>query len=202
MYKTLYNKNNIKVEDDSGVLGLYVNEMCQGRARFDSGTITPISPYMKAVEPLIANLVGRKALVIGAGACIIPSMLQKKGFTVNIVEPDENMFKLASEYFGYKRNGQHIIMLGEDYLNEYFETHDVVVLDAFNGLERIPGLYNGKSYKQLCEISNRVLINYISKTYEELKMTEILIESHTAVKEHIINDKTPFQSILECRHES
>ena len=191
-------------------MGLYVGDTCQGRARIESGVITPISPYMKAMEPVIANLVGRtgslaklpKALVIGAGACIIPSMLVKKGFRVDVVEPNEEMFKIADIYFNYQPHGVHYICKGEDYLGEYFEKYDVIFLDAFNGLGVVPELYNVRIYKQLTSMSNKVLINYIAKNSEEIDENVLYIhETGITVKRHVIHNKTPFQAVLECTNE-
>ena len=200
--KIVYENGPVRVVEENKERGLFVDGACQGRARVDSGGITPISTYMVAIEALIAKLVGRKALVIGAGACMIPSMLVKAGFRVDIVEPNQEMFDVAQKYFNYEPHGLHILSTGEDYLGEYFERYDVIVLDAFNGLGRVRDLCNARTYKQLTDMSNKLFINHIALSSEEIMMHIGMLDAMKfQVKKHVIHNKTPFQAVLECTNE-
>jgi hypothetical protein len=196
--KRLYANKDIRVEQYQNVRALFVGNSYQGEAIINDGVIIPISAYFRAIQTAIIQLVGQKALVIGAGGCIIPSMLISKGFTVDVVDPCEEMFSIAKQFFNYQPNGTNHVMTGEDYLENHVEHYDVIFLDAFIELSIVPSLYNDRVYKQLTSMSSNLSINIISPNEDDIYNHVGMLKQFGLVKKTIIHDKSPFQYILAC----
>ncbi|MGD2062739.1 MAG: fused MFS/spermidine synthase [Nitrospirota bacterium] len=71
------------------------------------------------------------ALVIGLGAGVISSVLERDGVDVETVEIDAEVVRAAREYFGY--TGTVFVDDGRRYLQRTDHTWDAIIVDAFLG---------------------------------------------------------------------
>ena len=184
------------------MLGLYIDGMCQGRTRIDSGALTPISPYLTTINAVMGNIERSKALVIGLGGGITPTVMRQKGCKrIDIIEPNDKIFDIAKDYFNYRPCGLEYHTTGQDWLSEYFEKYDIIVLDAYNGLNRIPELYNAKTYKQLCDMSSKLYINFVCNHKDEINLHQDMLKDIREVKSNVISLVKPFQVLFESYNE-
>ncbi|MBN9418327.1 hypothetical protein ABS71_22480 [bacterium SCN 62-11] len=84
----------------------------------------------------------RRALVVGLGGGSLSKALlaQYPELQVDSIELDPEIVKLAREYFSYRdsERSRSIVSDAREYLKSNNSTYDLIVLDAFDGLE-IPG---------------------------------------------------------------
>jgi spermidine synthase len=194
--RTLHTNGPVVVAEQGDERGLFVNDKCQGRV--NKHNLEPVSPYILETLALIRPSKPRKALFLGGGACLIPTALQKEFKTYcTIVEPSNEIFNLACDYFGHKGPSNFVELYGETYLAEYYEHFELCVLDAYNGLERVTELYNVKVYEQLRDMCKEVAINFISLTKLEADLhIEILKDTFKNLKVVPIQTKKPYQYIF------
>lgn len=196
----IYTASNVSVEEEAGVRGLFINGECQGRAKVDLGGIELVSPYLIALEQQSANLKPARALVVGAGACLFPTILNNKGWTVDVVDPVEHMFVIAYEHFKYKRTGIHYTISGEDYLSEYKNRYDIILLDAFEGFETIHGLYSRASaekFKHRLNKNGQFYVNFVSRNPHDVDLQEMIISSvFNKIDKMVISTKDLHQTVF------
>lgn len=81
----------------------------------------------------------RRALVVGLGGASLSKALlaQFPDLQVDSIELDPEIVKLAREFFGYRDSGRcrSIVSDAREYLDKNNSTYDLIVLDAFDGLE-------------------------------------------------------------------
>ena len=94
------------------------------------------SSFTHALELLSfsGNMPPKTALILGLGAGIVATNLSKKGVSVDVVELDATVAKIAQEYFSF--NDSRISVTIEDartFVSTCPKTYDVVVVDLFRG---------------------------------------------------------------------
>jgi predicted membrane-bound spermidine synthase len=94
--------------------------------------------YLAQHVPLALNPDGKKALAIGLGAGIVPMAYARRGLSVDVVDIDPNVVRLAGEYFGFKPSGRVSIEDARAFLAQLQERYDHILLDVFNG-DTTPG---------------------------------------------------------------
>jgi SAM-dependent methyltransferase len=75
----------------------------------------------------------RTCLNIGLGTGAVPTSLEKHGLTVDAVEIDPAVVRLAREYFGYQPRGSVEIEDARALLQNTRKRYDIVVHDTFTG---------------------------------------------------------------------
>lgn len=189
----------LSVKKEHGIIGLYADGTCQGRANFD---YTPMSRYMQVIlREATTRAKGRRALIIGGGACIIPTNLSAKGFTVDVVDPDKRVFKIAKKHFGYKQNGKHFMESGHATLIRP-EKYDVIVLDATDGYMSLPSFYQ---LNTIYQIYNKLAVNgvFLSNLipHHYLRLTNAVADMRLVFGNCIIEniDEVQFVTVSEKR---
>ena len=104
------------------------------------------STYLSAYEysyflqflPYAINPDGKRCLMIGLGAGIIPRWYEQKGIITDVVDIDPAIFDVAEEYFNLSLKGTKYVQDARFFLRTSEEKYDYIVLDVFNG-DTTPG---------------------------------------------------------------
>lgn len=89
--------------------------------------------------PFLFNKDARTVLIVGGGGGVVPTIYRRdypQLETIDVVEIDPIVVKVAEKYFGFRpgQNGVNThIMDGRVYLRECPQQYDIILLDAFTG---------------------------------------------------------------------
>jgi len=75
---------------------------------------------------------GKKALLLGMGGGTVYKQLTNNGYTVDIVEIDARIEKLAKKYFFIDENVDVIIDDARHYIRTANKKYDVIIYDLYN----------------------------------------------------------------------
>ncbi len=122
----------IRVEEGNGVRRLTIDEEVVATVPIGSGAAPP------APDPLAAMIHAlrpgaRSALVIGLGGGKMVDDLATAGLDVTAIEMEPKVVEFARTYFGFR--GKATVEDGMRFLRHDTGTYDVVVLDAFLGMQ-------------------------------------------------------------------
>lgn len=88
-----------------------------------------------AMHSLLITPFPSKILVVGLGGGIIPTEMEKyaSGATVDVIEIDPEVVRLAKEYFAFKESDRLKVYIGDafDVVEELKGKYDMVIIDAF-----------------------------------------------------------------------
>lgn len=184
MRVTLHRHPEIEVVDVDGVIGVYSDGDCQGRAKIRDGIIEPISRFYDLVTTFIGFLPAKpsRILYIGGGACIVPTfMYQTYGVAGTIVEPNAFMIDIAINTFRLNRAVFDVSKMdGLSFLRSYENKYAVILLDAFNGFTPDNGLYSWEGYtlcKQHLNPGGMFISNYIDGSVEKVQQHGMVLGS-------------------------
>jgi spermidine synthase len=76
---------------------------------------------------------GKRCLVLGLGAGIVPQWYERSGITTDVVEIDPNVVDLARVHFGYQGRGDLFLEDARYHLRTSTRTYDYLILDVYNG---------------------------------------------------------------------
>lgn len=146
----------VEVEDQSGRMRMLVMDGgMQSVTYIDKDKRNElIFKYMiRFAELSSLNKEAEKVLLIGAGTFSYPKYLISENSRIRIdaLDPDEELFEYACDWFyldelieEYNLNEterlQFIVDYGRDYLESNPKKYDIIINDAFNGLEPVPDL--------------------------------------------------------------
>lgn len=172
----LHRQPEIEVINSDGILCVYMDDDCQGRARFEDGRIFPISPFYNMITAFLGFLEEKpkNILYIGGGACIVPTfMYQMYHIIGTVVEPSKFMRDIAVNTFHFHNELFNVSPLdGMSFLRSDKTKYDAIILDAFNGYTPDNDLYSWQGYT-LCRErlnDNGLLIsNYISSSVTDVQ---------------------------------
>ncbi|MDH3999569.1 MAG: fused MFS/spermidine synthase [Desulfuromonadales bacterium] len=123
-------------------------DMTNGRS------IYPYS-YVLGHYSLLMNPQGKDGLVLGLGAGVIPTIMQKHGVTTDVLDIDPLIFDMAKEYFNFSNNGESHVGDARYYLLTTPKKYDYVILDVFSGEIMPAHLLSLESY----QLINQVLVD-------------------------------------------
>jgi len=111
----------------------------------DSNNIRIREPYTSNAKytdmlhlPFLFNSEARSVLVVGGGGGVVPTIFCRDypDVTVDVVEIDPTVLRLAERYFGFRPNEGPIrtfVMDGRVYVRDCTRKYDIIILDAFTG---------------------------------------------------------------------
>lgn len=133
---------NIKVVDYIGsnfrTREMKIDGLVQGGMDTASGLSVYEYTYLVQFLPYAMNPDGRRCLVIGLGAGLVPRWYEERGITCDVVDIDPAVVALARSHFGYQGRGRVHVEDARYFLGTNRERYDYVVLDVFNG-DTTPG---------------------------------------------------------------
>ncbi|HET9701964.1 MAG TPA: fused MFS/spermidine synthase [Burkholderiales bacterium] len=133
---------NIKVVDYIGsnfqTREMKIDGLVQGGIDTASGLSVYEYTYLVQFLPYVMNPDGRRCLVIGLGAGVVPHWYEERGIACDVVDIDPEVVELARSHFGYQGRGRVHVQDARYFLGTNTERYDFVILDVFNG-DTTPG---------------------------------------------------------------
>jgi len=125
---------------------------------------------------------GSDALVIGLGGGLIPKMLSAYGKSVDAVEIDPEVVKVARDFFSYQ--GPVIVADGRSYIQNTNKKYDMIVLDAYAS-DRLPiHLFTKEMFGSVAGALRKdgvFAINYIGMPEDDCFVTSCLYRTLKSV---------------------
>lgn len=112
---------------------MVIDGCIQGGMDMVSGLSVYPYPYFLQYVPYTLNPNGKRCLVIGLGAGLIPRWYEQQGIVTDVVDIDPDVFAMAREYFGFKISGSSYVADARYFLNTTDKKYDYIVMDVFNG---------------------------------------------------------------------
>lgn len=141
---------------------LFVNRTGQTWINRDSGE--PMWDYVKYLQSAASLLpTGSRALLLGLGGGIVAKKMQELGYTVDSVELDERIAKIARDYFGLQLNGELVVDDGRHFLRRTDRRYDLIVFDVFQAEVPPAHMLTLETFKDLQRLLNPggfILLNY------------------------------------------
>jgi spermidine synthase len=88
--------------------------------------------------PVAVHAEGRRCLVIGLGAGVVPRWYQARGIATDVVDIDPDVVALARKYFGFDDRSRVFVEDARAFLGRAGERYDYLILDVFSG-DTTPG---------------------------------------------------------------
>lgn len=128
---------NLKIVDytygDKHIREMLLDGQTQSSMDIKSGLSTAHYTYLLELIPYGINPNGKNALVVGLGGGLVPRWYEKKGIKTDIVEIDEDVLRLAEEYFNFAITGKKFIEDARQFFLREEKKYDYIVMDAFGG---------------------------------------------------------------------
>ena len=124
----------IKVLDRGTHRALLLNGAFQSIVSTDKNMSASLYPPVMAELAWRALPAGGRALVVGLGAGVLPSLLDSWGVQTRVIEIDPAVVEVAAAYFGFDPIAHPVTIAdGRQFLAATDERYDYVLLDAFAG---------------------------------------------------------------------
>ncbi|HEY5720186.1 MAG TPA: fused MFS/spermidine synthase, partial [Gammaproteobacteria bacterium] len=112
---------------------LAIDGLIQGGIDLNNGLAVYEYPYFLQFLPVALQPAGRRALVIGLGAGMLPAWYADRGVTVDVVDIDPDVVDLARRHLGFRSNGTVHIEDARAFLARPGPRYDYLLLDVFSG---------------------------------------------------------------------
>jgi spermidine synthase len=133
---------NIRVVDYEGgglrTRELIIDGLVQGGVDLADGRSVYEYSYLMEILPLALNPAGRRCLVIGLGAGVVPRWYGARGIVTDVVDIDPRIVAVAREHFGFRPSGDVFVEDARAFLGRPGANYDFIVIDVFNG-DTTPG---------------------------------------------------------------
>ena len=129
---------------------LIIDGLVQGGISPRTGLSVYEYAYFMTHLPYALNPQGKRALVIGLGAGVVPRWFDERHISSDIVEIDPAVVDVAREHFGFTPSGEVHLADARHFLSRPGSSYDYIVLDVFNG-DITPGYLLSREAMQLIE---------------------------------------------------
>lgn len=176
------------IHSDKHIRELMIDGLIQGG--IDMTNMMSINRYHYFLQfiPVLLNPDGKRSLVIGLGAGLIPRWYEKQGITTDVVDIDPLIFNIAKNYFDFKISGDAIVSDARYYLSNTQQRYDYLILDVFSG-DLTPGhLVSREAFELISQRLNEkgiLAMNLIGSAKNNSYMTTSIIKTLKAVFEHV-----------------
>ena len=148
---------------ESGQRMLLVNRIVQ--TLVDKKTFNPKSDYIDYTYSICSKLPPKSdALILGLGGGILANLLQSRlGFSVDAVELDERIAKVAHDYFGLSESVNVIVDDARHYLEATQKKYDVISFDVYRDESPAPHVFTLESLaktKSLLKKDGLIVVNF------------------------------------------
>ncbi|MFB6198690.1 MAG: spermidine synthase, partial [Halobacteriaceae archaeon] len=153
VYETQTPYQQLRVVDDDGIRTLYLGGQRHSAMELDD-------PYQHVFDytryfhlPLLMREDIDRVLFIGGGGFTGPKIFAKKyNFTIDVVEIDPVVIRVAKRYFGVEESSQMNIYNadGRQFLQSTNRTYDVIILDAYQK-DKVPFHLTTREFMQLAK---------------------------------------------------
>lgn len=141
---------------------LFVNRTGQTWIVRDTGEpVWDYVHYLRSISSLAPE--GSRSLLLGLGGGIVAHKLQELGHTVDSVELDERIAKIARDYFDLDHSGDVIVDDGRHFLRSTDRRYDLIVFDVFQAETPPAHMLTVEAFRELRSLLNPggfVVLNY------------------------------------------
>lgn len=131
---TPYGKLTVEDSDEGIIRGVFIDGVSQGR--YNVATQSVQSWYMQEIVDKVSAYPHpeyQSALVLGGGAGLLTTALERLGMVCDSVEQSADMLLVAQEYFNFNPKGR--VILGDAMVKlKDLGKYDLIIIDLFNGL--------------------------------------------------------------------
>jgi spermidine synthase len=117
---------------------LLIDGLVQGGIDMKHGLPIYEYSYFMQFLPYAVHPEGRRCLVIGLGAGLVPRWYEARGIVTDVVDIDPVVVDMARTYFGYRGTGEVVISDARGFLADPGKRYDYIIVDVFNG-DTTPG---------------------------------------------------------------
>lgn len=110
-----------------------IDGLVQGAIDLDNGLPVYEYAYLMQYLPIELHPGGRRALVVGLGAGVIPRWYESQGVITDVIDIDPAVEALARRHFGFQLSGSVFIADGRQFLSQPGPRYDYLLLDVFSG---------------------------------------------------------------------
>jgi len=169
-----YEYNDVRLRE------LLIDGLVQGGVDMTSGLSVYEYSYFLQFLPYSINPDMNNALMIGMGAGVISTWLEKQGVETDVVDIDPEIFQLAKQWFGVNPNGNYIVEDARYYLLQNQKRYDLVLLDVFSGdttPTHLLSLESMQLIRQELSDNGLVVINLAADLSEDGFMTASIVKT-------------------------
>jgi spermidine synthase len=114
--------------------------------------------YNQRLLEMVLDKRPQSILMIGGGVFTLPSEINKHlpATKIDAVEIDSGLLALAEKYFNFDQSNMinPIFLDGQTFIENCNQTYDVIIIDAFNGLDIPAGLSNTCTVRHLLRLTH------------------------------------------------
>ena len=150
VYETATTYQDLRVADENGVRTLYLDGHPQSAMYLDNRTGYPWSYPRYFHIPLLMRDDVNRVLFVGGGGFSGPKRFADMNITVDVVELDPDVIRVAKEYFGVEESDDLNIFEGDGrtFLEDRNASYDVIYLDAYRK-NKVPFQLTTKEFMEL-----------------------------------------------------
>lgn len=173
--KTDFGKITITESKRTGFRSYCQGECIHSEAQ-TSGTST--CAYIHVMYHAIQQVNARNVLVIGCAAGSLPTMLDRAGCNVDVVDINPYAFSIARKYFEMPKSVSCYLMDGNEFLQKSLKKYDAIAVDVFNNDGIIPLQFRSIDFFMLAKtrlyengiiVMNTLVENDEDKTPDEIE---------------------------------
>lgn len=112
---------------------LLIDGQVQGGIDVSNGLSLYTYQYFLEILPYTFHPDGKRCLVIGLGAGIIPMWYERMGIQTDVLDISEDVIDIAKQYFAFRNSGTIFIEDARYFLNTTSNRYDYVILDVSQG---------------------------------------------------------------------
>ena len=112
---------------------MIIDGLVQGAMDESNGLSVYEYAYLMQYLPMSIHRNGKRCLIIGLGAGIVPRWYESQGIITDVVDIDPAVVDAAREHFGFKPNGEIFIADARRFVTTTSRSYDYVILDVFTG---------------------------------------------------------------------
>ena len=168
---------------------LVIDGMVQGGIDLATALSVYEYPYLLQVLPVALHAEGRRCLVIGLGAGVVPRWYQARGIATDVVDIDPDVVALAQQYFDLDQRTRVFVEDARAFLGRGIDRYDYLILDVFNG-DTTPGHLLSLEAMRLAKArlneKGVVAINLMGSLGAHADMTHSVINTVRAVFANVV----------------
>lgn len=167
---------------------LLIDGLVQGGVDMRGGLPIYEYSYFMQFLPYAVHPAGKRCLVIGLGAGLVPRWYEAQGIVTDVVDIDPVVVDMARTYFGYRGAGDVIISDARGFLAGPGKRYDYIIVDVFNG-DTTPGHILSVEALELMkgrlQPDGVVAINLVGSLEERTLMTASVVATMRRVFEQV-----------------
>lgn len=140
--------------------------------------------YFLEFLPYGVNPFGKKCLVLGLGAGVVPMWYEERGIMADVVEINQKVVDIAEKYFAFKISGDMIVEDARYYLMNTQKKYDYIIVDVASGDVYPSHVFSIEAFQLIKRrlADNGILsMNIIGSTSRDTMITASIIKTLQAV---------------------